>query len=73
LNTDANDTNLFDLVKGVKPKKGLLERGGKNYDRYNYILSKQERNIKKTDSFEQQFVDLFFTSTEELVKEKFNF
>jgi hypothetical protein len=70
---EANDTNLFDLVKGIKPKTGFLEKGGKNYDRYNFMLSKMEPQIKKTNSFEQQFMDLFYTTTEELVKEKFNF
>lgn len=73
LNVDANDTNLFELVKGVKPKVGFLEKGGKNYDRYKYVLAREEKNIKKTDSFEQQFMDLFYKSTEALVKEKFNF
>lgn len=73
LNVDANDTNLFELVKGVTPKIGFLEKGGKNYERFNYILAREEKSINRTDSFEQQFMDLFYTSTEELVKEKFNF
>lgn len=73
LNLQANDSNLFDMVKGVKPKKGFFERGGQNYNRYNYILSDVAKNVKKANSFEQQFMELFYTSTERLVKEKFNF
>lgn len=73
LNVDADDNNLFELVKGVKPKIGFLEKGGKNYNRYNYVLSREEKSITQTNSFEQQFMDLFYTATENLVKEKFNF
>lgn len=73
LNVDAHDSNLFELVKGVTPKIGFLEKGGKNYNRYNYVLAREEKDIRKTNSFEQQFMDLFYISTEKLVKEKFNF
>ena len=73
LNVEANKSNLFDLVKGIKPKTSVFERGGKNYLRYHYILAKQEKNIKKTTSFEQHFMELFFRTTSELVKEKFSF
>jgi hypothetical protein len=73
LNLDVNDTNLFDMVKGVKPNIGWLESGGKNYNRYNYILSKQDKTTSNTGSKEQQFMDLFYTTTEALVTEKFNF
>jgi len=74
LNVDANDTNLWELVKGLSPKISLAEKiGRKNYKQYDYVISSNEKNIKKTDSFEQQFMDLFYVSTESLVKEKFNF
>jgi len=72
LNLNAEDSNLFEMVKGVQPKVGFLERGGKNYDRYNFILSKNHTDIQ-LDSQEQYFMSLFYKTTEDLVKEKYNF
>nr|WP_315182512.1 hypothetical protein [uncultured Flavobacterium sp.] len=73
LNVDVNDTNLFEMVKGIRPNSAWLESGGKNYNRYNYMLSKQDKTATNTGSKEQQFMDLFYTTTEALVTEKFNF
>ena len=73
LNLDVNDTNLFDMVKGVTPNIRWLESGGKNYNRYNYMLSKQDKTTSNNGSSEQQFMDLFYTTTEALVTEKYKF
>ncbi|WP_207919042.1 hypothetical protein [Flavobacterium sandaracinum] len=73
LNLDVNDSNLFEMVKGVKPNIGWMESGGKNYGRYDYLLSKHDKEIIKTSTQEQQFMDLFYNTTESLVKEKYKF
>jgi hypothetical protein len=72
LNLDVDETNLFEMVKGVKPNFGFLE-SGKNYNRYDYLLSKHDKDISKNGSQEQQFMDLFYDTTESLVKEKYKF
>ena len=71
LNLDVNDSNLFEMVKGVKPDVGFFE--AKNYGRYDYLLSKNDKDISKTSTQEQQFMDLFYSTTESLVKEKYKF
>ncbi|MCD7977454.1 MAG: hypothetical protein LUG51_09935 [Tannerellaceae bacterium] len=70
-NLDVNQHNLFEIVKGVKPSSSFLEKG-KNFGRFDYILSKKEMKATNT-SVEQKFMDLFYVSTKELVKEKFKF
>jgi hypothetical protein len=71
LNLDVNDTNLFEMVKGVSANIGFFEQ--KNYSRYDLLLSKHDKNIAKTSTQEQQFMDLFYNTTESLVKEKYKF
>jgi len=70
-NLKVGYNNLFEVIEGVKAKKGLFERGS-NYSRMDYVLSKDEPKIKalKQDAF---FLELFSKATEDLVKEKFNF
>jgi hypothetical protein len=70
---DANHTNLFEMVKGKRPDISILEKmGSKNYNRYNLILSKNEPKIT-SNSKEEKFMALFYKTTEDLVKEKYNF
>lgn len=71
LNLEVSDDNLFEMVKGVKPNIGFFEQ--KNYGRFDYLLSKNDKNISKTSSQEQQLMDLFYNTTESLVKEKYKF
>jgi hypothetical protein len=68
----ADESNLFDMVQGERPRIKFLERGGKNYDRYNFLLSKNRKKITSSKN-EEKLMDLFYYTTEELVKEKFNF
>jgi len=72
-NLNANDDNLFDMVKGITPHVSFMERGGKNYQRYNFMLSKELDRLKKNDVQEQQFMNLFYNTTEKLVSEKYKF
>jgi len=72
-NLNANDTNLFEMVKGVKPNSSIFEGGGKNYLRYNHLLDKSQKNLKNNDSPEQRFMNLFHNTTETLVSEKYKF
>ena len=71
LNLDVDDDNLFEMVKGVKPHTSLFQQ--KNYGRYDFQLSKNDRDISKTSTPEQQLMDLFYNTTESLVKEKYKF
>jgi hypothetical protein len=59
------------MVNGLKPKTSFLEKG-KNYGRFDYMLSKKLTD-SKSNSQEQYFMSLFYNTTEELVKEKYNF
>ena len=72
-NLNANDSNLFEMVKGIKPHIGFMEKGGKNYGRYNFILSREEKKLNNNNKPEQRFVNLFYNATEQLVSEKYKF
>lgn len=72
-NLNADDNNLFEMVKGIKPNSSIFEGGGKNYHRYNYVLNKAQKNLKNNDSPEQRFMNLFHNTTETLVSEKYKF
>lgn len=64
------DTNrVFNLVKGV-PAKRLLTVDS-NYDLFNRRLNKTS-GTSKTGKKEQQFIELFYLATQELVLDKFN-
>lgn len=71
-NLNVDENNLFEMVKGVKPHIGFLEQG-KNYNRYNFHLSKEQKKLKNNDSLEQRFMNLFHNTTETLVSEKYKF
>lgn len=60
---------VFDLVKGVKQRS--LMTLDSNYDLYNKFLDKYSEKIKNGDK-SQQFMELFYEATKNLVKEKFN-
>jgi hypothetical protein len=68
-NLHENSNKVFDLVKGVSPK--WLSTLDKNFDLFDNRLNKQTGE-SKTGNKEQQFVELFYLSTQQLVKEKFN-
>jgi hypothetical protein len=68
----ANHTNLFDMVQGVVPKTKFLEKGGKNFSRFDYLLSENDKKIKLS-TVENKFMNLFYKTTEDIVKEKYNF
>ena len=72
-NLNANDENLFEMVQGVKPYASLFEGGGKNYHRYSYLLSKEEKKLKNNGPTAQRFMNLFHNTTETLVSEKYKF
>ncbi len=71
-NLNSDDSNLFEMVRGVTPKIGFFEKGGKNYERYNFIISKADKELQ-LNSKEQYFMSLFYNATELLVNEKYNF
>jgi len=57
------------LVKGIAPKK--LITIDSNYNLFNNRLNGQ-KGESTIGNKEQQFVELFYKATEQLVKEKFN-
>ena len=69
-NIHENPDKVFHIVKGLDPKNKFLKLD-KNYDLFNGKLNVQ-KGESKTGNMEQQFVELFYLATEELVKEKFN-
>ena len=68
----ANHSNLFDMVEGIKPHTKFFEKGGKNYSRFDYLMSDNHKKINST-SKEGKFMSLFYKTTEDLVKEKYKF
>jgi hypothetical protein len=64
-----NAKKVFDLVKGITTKR--LMTLDSNYNLFNNRLNGQGGE-SKTGNKEQQFVELFYTATQQLVKEKFN-
>jgi hypothetical protein len=67
----SNPKKVFDLVEGVNPKRLAKELLDSNYHLFNNRLNGQSGQ-SKTGSKEQQFVELFYLATQQLVKEKFN-
>lgn len=60
---------LFDIVKGRTARKLLTINS--NYALYDNMLNKQR--ISAASKTEQQFIELFYRATNELVDKKFNF
>ncbi|MES2487458.1 MAG: hypothetical protein V4581_16115 [Bacteroidota bacterium] len=71
-NLNANDTNLFEMVKGITPENSIFDIN-KNYHKYNNVLNKTQKKLKNNDSPEQRFMNLFHNTTETLVSEKYKF
>jgi len=68
-NLHKNSEKVFDLVKGITPKRLLTL--DTNYDLFNNRLNGQGGESKSGEK-EQQFMELFYLATQQLVKEKFN-
>ncbi len=66
---EVGPDNLFEMLKDIRPASRIF-RKGKNYGRFDYVLSQNELNASN-NSTEQKFMDLFYVSTLELAKEKF--
>lgn len=60
---------LFEIVKGKIPKKLMTLKS--NYALYDDVLNKQ--SVSAASKKEQQFMELFYKATNELVDKKFNF
>lgn len=67
---DSNAEKVFNLVKGLDPKR-VLTSLDKNYALFNNRLDSFNRGVTEGDT-EQQFMELFFLATEKLCKEKLN-
>lgn len=70
-NLDKNLDKVFDLVKGVNLEAWYNRLKDRNYDLFDNRLNKQAGE-SKSGAKEQQFVELFYLATQQLVKEKFN-
>ena len=68
IHRDVN--RVFDLVKGVPPRK-MLSFFDKNYDLFNGKLNSTSGTSKFGEK-EQQLMELFYLATKDLVKGKFN-
>lgn len=74
-NLHKDKDKVFDLVKGIKPRVVRNAMGipiaDSNYDLFNNRLNLQSGE-SKSGKKEQQFMELFYLATQQLVKEKFN-
>jgi hypothetical protein len=68
-NLHKDGSKVFDLVKGITQKKLLTLDS--NYNLFNNRLNGQGGESKSGEK-EQQFMELFYMATQQLVKEKFN-
>lgn len=68
-NLHRNPDKVFDLVKGIHPKR--VYSLDTNFNLFNNRLNGQSGE-SKTGEKEQQFVELFYLATQQLVKDKFN-
>jgi hypothetical protein len=68
-NLRIDSSKVFDLVKGISPKKSWSLDS--NYNLFNNRLNGQGGE-SKSGSREQQFVELFYMGTQQLVKDKLN-
>ncbi len=68
-----NTKNTFEIVKGVMPKKKIINIKSitmSNYDLFDSFLNSAKTQPQKA---EEQFADLFYSATEALIDKKFNF
>lgn len=61
--------HLFELVKGVSPRKKFLQSN--NYAYFDKLLNEYIGKMNQ-NNMEQQFVELFYSATEKIWNEKFN-
>lgn len=66
---NSGNKGLFDIVKGKNPNRLLTFKS--NYDLFDDYLNAQR--IPSAATKEQQFTEIFFNATGELVQKKFNF
>lgn len=69
LNDDSS--KVFNLIKGAEPKKKILTLDS-NYNLFDNRLDKQKTSINKGSKKEVNLLELFYLTTETLIKEKFN-
>ena len=67
-----DSSKLFDIVNGLSPSKSLFSRFQKdNYELFDITLDKKHVS-NDSEKKEQKFTELFYQSTETLVKDKLN-
>ncbi len=67
-NLDAQKDALFEFVHGIKPAK--VASLDSNYKLFDNRLNKHVNDAMKAQSAEQQFVELFYRATNQLIEEK---
>jgi hypothetical protein len=67
-NLDAQKDALFEFVHGIKPAK--VASLDSNYKLFDNRLNKHVNDAMKAQSAEQQFVELFYRATNQLIDEK---
>lgn len=68
-NLHTDSSRVFDLVKGIEPRRVFSV--DKNFKLFDNRLN-STRGESKLGNKEQQFMELFYLATQQLVKEKFN-
>ncbi len=67
-NLEAQKDALFEFVHGINPAK--VVSADSNYKLFDNRLNKHVKDAMKAQSAEQQFVELFYRATNQLIKEK---
>ena len=63
-----NVTDVLEMVDGLKPKYGFLEKKG--YDLMDKVLGNKISNVQQNSGALQTFVEIFFMTTNDLCTEK---
>lgn len=70
---NVSDANLFEFINGYKAESSIFDKGGKGYGRFDYILSKTDKDVDNKVSGNARFNELFYLATEQLINSKYNF
>lgn len=69
-NLDQDKKNLFGLINGVVPSNSFFSLKN-NYSLFDDKLNAHQKKIKKENSQEQLFIELFYKTIDELIRIKF--
>lgn len=68
--TLSETNSIFETIKGLEPTKRFLDKT-KNYEKITATLNKEAKEVNTSKSTQDKFMEVFFNSTDSLMKSKF--